>query len=90
MDQDTDFRTQYKTAQKQALDLLLDWSNGSIAQLAACAGVTTAGGMRWVENGRISTRGAMALEKFPGCPLTKEAMRPDVKIWPTEGEAQST
>lgn len=75
------YRKQYAEQQKKALDTLIDWANGSIAQLAGCAGYTVAGGMRWQKNGRVSVQGAKRLAEFPGCPLTREQMRPDIKIW---------
>lgn len=75
------FQEKYSAAQGEAVDKLLDWA-GSVTQLAACAGVTRKAVYKWLEQRCISRAGAIALSKFPGCPLTKEQMRPDILVWP--------
>lgn len=58
---------------------LIAWA-GSSSELARIAGVHPSTVTRWLEK-RISRSGAEKLAKFNGCPLTKEQIRPDIKVW---------
>ena len=82
------FREKYYDEQNAAVRKLLDWSGGSVSQLAACAGVTRAAVYKWIDQGRVVRAGAIRLGGFPGCPLTKEQIRPDIRVWPSDTAAQ--
>lgn len=80
------FQEQYSAEQAKAVQRLLDWAGGSVSQLAACACVTRKAVYKWIEQGRVSRAGAVRLAKFPGCPLSKEEMRPDILVWPADSD----
>ena len=75
-----DFRKQYKLMNHQALWALLAWA-GSAAELARIAGVNRSAVTHWKSTGKVSREAAQAISDFPGCPLTREQIRSDIKVW---------
>lgn len=79
--------TDYKAQQEAAVRTLLAWSGNSATQLARAAKVSTRNVYVWIAQGRVSVKAAAYLHSVPGCPLTKEQMRPDIRVWPTQTSA---
>lgn len=75
------YQEDYEARCREALEILIDWANGSMSQLGKVAGYSTPTVMYWVKTGRVSKSGAVRIAEFPGVPLTKEQIRPDIKIW---------
>jgi hypothetical protein len=74
------FAKQYRRQSHAALQRLVDWA-GSIGGLCKIAGVVPSTGTHWLSVGRVSKACAETIAAFEGCPLTKEQIRPDIKIW---------
>lgn len=75
-----DFRKQYGHANHVALTTLIQWA-GSAAELARVAKVHRSTVTRWLSEGKISRESAQTISNFPGCPLTREQIRADIKVW---------
>ena len=75
-----DFRKQYKSMNHQALWTLLAWA-GSPAELARIAKVNRSAVTHWKSVGKVSREAASVIANFPGCPLTREQIRSDIKVW---------
>lgn len=71
---------EYKQRNYQALRRLLEWA-GTPAELARIAGVNRSTVTRWFSTGKISRDAALMISDFPDCPLTKEQIRADIKVW---------
>jgi hypothetical protein len=78
----TRYHKQYRRQSHDALLTLVDWA-GSIGGLCKIAGVVPSTGTRWLSIGKLSKGAAETVAQFEGCPLTKEQIRPDIKIWDT-------
>jgi DNA-binding transcriptional regulator YdaS (Cro superfamily) len=76
----TNFKKLYRQQNFRALALLLLWA-GSPAELARVARVNRSTVTRWQSEGKVSKDGALAISQFTGCPLTREEIRPDIKVW---------
>lgn len=75
-----DFKKQHRRTNSTAVYLLIDWA-GTKAELARIAGVHRSTVNHWCSVGKVSRDAAEAISKFPGCPLTREQIRSDIKVW---------
>lgn len=75
-----DYRKQYGHLNYSALATLIRWA-GSAAELARVARVHRSTVTRWLSEGKISRESAQTIANFPGCPLTREQIRSDIKVW---------
>lgn len=75
-----DFKKQYKRQNYDALQTLLAWA-GSPAELARIASVHKSTVGYWSEQGKVSRDAATTIANFPGCPLKREEIRSDIKVW---------
>lgn len=75
-----DFRKQYRSANYDALQALLAWA-GSAAELARIAQVNRSAVTHWKSTGKVSREAAQVISDFPGCPLMREQIRSDIKVW---------
>lgn len=73
-------RHEYKRRNYQALMRLLDWAV-TAAELARIAGVNRSTITHWKSTGKVSREAARTIANFPGCPLTREQIRADIKVW---------
>lgn len=81
-----DYKKLYARQKAQALEQLLSWCGDSPSQLARIAGVSVRAVQSWRSAGQISPEAATRIAAWPGCPLTRDQMRPDIRIW-DDGEA---
>ena len=76
----TNFKKLYGQQCHTALKTLLDWA-GSPSELSRIAGMNRNAARHWQSQGKISKEAADTISKFAGCPLTREQIRPDIKVW---------
>lgn len=75
------FTSQYKRQKLEALELALKFFDSSPAKLARAVGSDRREVYKWRECQQLPKRAARALGAMPSFPLTKEEIRPDIKIW---------
>ena len=71
---------EYRRKNYQALMCLLDWAV-TAAELARIAKVNRSAVTHWKSTGKVSREAAQTISNFPGCPLTREQIRSDIKVW---------
>jgi hypothetical protein len=63
----------------EAVEKLLEWQGGSIAELARVANVSRVAAFKWLNSGgRVGEGAAVLLGNLPGAPLTPQQIRPDL------------
>jgi hypothetical protein len=70
----------YRRQCHEALGRLIEWCV-TPAELARIAKVNRSTVTRWQSTGKVSREAASVISTFPGCPLTREQIRPDIKVW---------
>lgn len=71
----------YLPQAKEALGVLLRHYGNNKSQFAADLGVTRVAVHNWVRRGFVGKRCALQVDKRSDLPVTKEMLRPDIKIW---------
>lgn len=72
---------EYAEPCKQALTRLLQFFNGNKSQLAAACGVSRNCVSFWFAKGYIGKYSAMIIDMDPMIPMSKEELRPDIRVW---------
>lgn len=62
----------------KAVETLIDWAGGSIAELARVANVSRVAAFKWKAAGKTGEGAAVLLGALPGAPLTAAQIRPDL------------
>lgn len=71
--------TQIEKQCAEAVEKLIEWQGGSIAELARVANVSRVAAFKWRNSGgRVGEGAAVLLGNLPGSPLTPQQIRPDL------------
>lgn len=77
----TEYQELYKRQKRKALEYALMMFDGSQVKLARATNTNPTDITKWLRYGQLPRRVARLLGAMPSFPLTKEEIRPDIKIW---------
>ena len=72
---------EYLELTRPALERLLVLCGGNKTQLAAVCKVSRNAVSTWFNKGYVGRSAAMRIDADPTIPMTKEELRPDVRVW---------